>query len=409
MFTCTAIHTAEDGAMQVVLPRAPLVEDLRLAERLLPVRATEPLLEHVLLRAGDRECTLLAYDREVALWLRLAAEVERPGAALVPGRRLLAVLRQADAETVRLETAGEAVRLDSGGLTCELVAGDPARFPDPGPFPPRAHALLSAGPLGQAIRRTLFAAARGPGYYRDYLLEAILCEVTADMLRLVASDNRRLAVAEVPLPQPGPDARPRRLLLSGKALGLLGRLTQDQEAPVRAFFGPPHAFFRAERATLAARLLRGRFPDWRAALPPASGQAVELPVAILLAGVRQAAVLREPAHARLRVRMEPGQLILESRQSGAGTITVRQAVGYTGAPRSAEFNPVYLLDLLRVLEGDATVRLELGAPGQAAWFVSPDGSRHVLMTLRPATPAPEPVFASAPRAAAARLPATHGA
>ena len=380
--------------MQVVLPRAPLVEDLRLVERLLPLRSPEPLLEQVLLRAGDHECTLLAYDREVALWLRLAAEVESPGAALLPGRRLLALLRQADVEALRLERAGDVVRLRAPGLTCELVSGDPARFPDPGPFPPRAHALLPAAPLGQALRRTLFAAAPGSGYYRDYLLEAVLCEAAPGGLRLVASDNRRLAVAEVPLPAGSGDGRRRRLLLSVKALALLGRLTQGEEEPARAFFGPPHAFFRLGRATLAGRLLRGRFPDWRAALPARPRPAAELPVGVFLAGVRQAAVLREPAHARLLVRLEPGRLVLESRQAGAGRITVEQAVGYAGEARVAEFNPVYLLELLRALEEETAVRLELGEPGEPTLFALPGGYRHVLMTLRPATPAPEPVFSS---------------
>src|SRR5262249_32956033 len=146
----------------------------------------------------------------------------------------------------------------------------------PGPFPPRAHALLPAGPLRRAIRRTLFAAAPSAAHFRDYLLEAVLCEPGADLLRLVASDNRRLAVAEVPvLAHDGID-HPRRLLLSVKALALLGGLAGDEEGPVRAFFGPPQAFFRVGRATLAARLLRGRFPEWRPAVPSGGRQVVEL-------------------------------------------------------------------------------------------------------------------------------------
>ncbi len=89
--------------MRVTLPRNPLVEDLRLAERLLPTRSPEPLLEHVLLRAGTGDCTLIASDREITLWLRLQAEVEQAGADLLPGRRLLTLLRAVSAETLRLE------------------------------------------------------------------------------------------------------------------------------------------------------------------------------------------------------------------------------------------------------------------------------------------------------------------
>jgi DNA polymerase-3 subunit beta len=382
--------------MQVTLSRVPLAEDLRLAERLLPLRSPEPVLEHVLLRAGPAGCTLVAHDREVTLWLPLAGEVSRPGAALLPGRRLLALLRPTAAETIQVEREGVVVRLQAPGLTCRLLGCDPDCFPETAPFPPRAHVLLPAGPLRQAIRRTLFAAAPGPGHCRDYLLEAVLCEADPGALSLVASDNRRLAAAEVTLLPPGLVGRPRRLLLSVRALALLARLAHGQEEPIRAFLGPPAAFFRVGRATLAARLLRGRFPDWQTGLHPGAAPGVDVPVGPLLAGVRQAAVLREPAHARLLLRLEPGRLILESGQTGAGTIEVEQAVPYTGLPVTLTFSPGYLQQLLQALEGDEeAVRLAPGGARQPALFTAP-GYRHALMPLRPITPsgppAPQPVF-----------------
>lgn len=62
-------------------------------------------------------------------------------------------------------------------------------------------------------------------------------------------------------------------------------------------------------------------------------------------------MLREPTYARLLVRLEPGRLVLESRQAGAGNVAVELAVGYGGEPRAAEFNPAYLLQLLRAAGG----------------------------------------------------------
>src|SRR4051812_9921831 len=102
MLVCTCFQQACAGAgpgegrpaMQLIVPRQQMAEALRLAEPLLPLRSPEPLLEHVLIRAEGAGCTLLACDREVSLCLPLDAEVRRPGAALVPGRRLAALLRQ---------------------------------------------------------------------------------------------------------------------------------------------------------------------------------------------------------------------------------------------------------------------------------------------------------------------------
>jgi DNA polymerase III subunit beta len=382
--------------MKVVLARAPLLDDLRLAERLLPLRSPDLLLTHVLLQAGDSVCTLLVHDREIALWLRLQGQVEQPGSALLPLRQLLAFVRECGAETLRLERDDDRVLLRGPGVTCDFNSVDPSRFPTPGPLPSRAHALMEAGRLHRAIRQTLFAAARGPGHYRDYLLEAVLLEIGPAGLRLVSSDNRRMSVAEVPLRPGGGSVSLRRLLLSVRALALLGRLAQEQEECVRAFFGAGHAFFRVGRATLAARLLQGRFPDWEAALPASTRRVVELPVEALLAAVRQAAVLREDFQARLVLHLEPGRLTLGSQKVGTGSVTVEREVDYAGEPVAVAFNPIFLLEMLRAMEAEGTVRMEMDAEDRAVLFVGPGNYRHLLMPLRPATPVPEPVFTAGP-------------
>jgi DNA polymerase-3 subunit beta len=376
--------------MRATVERAPLVDDLRLAERLLPIRSPEPLLEHVLLRGDSEGVVLVANDRELALCLRLDARVEEGGTALLPARRVLAFLREAAFDAVEIDANESLLRLRAPGVTCRLRYPDPALFPTPGPLPSRANALLPAEALEGAIRRTLFAAARRPGCYRDYLLDAVLVEVSQRELRLVASDNRRLAVARVPVLLARPDDVRHRVLLSTRAVALLGRLTHEQEE-VRASFSEGEAFFRVGRATLAARLLRGRYPDWQAALPTSAPNNVNLPLPPLLAGVKQAAVLREQVHARVRLRLELDRLTIESEQTGLGSVTVEQEVDYAGEEMVVGFNPVHLLELLRALEGTEKVRLELTGPEDAALFIGTDGYQHVLMPLLP-TVAPDPVF-----------------
>jgi DNA polymerase III subunit beta len=382
--------------MKVVLTRALLLDDLRLAERLLPLRSPDLLLTHVLLQAGDSVCTLVAHDREIALWLRLHGQVEQPGSALLPLRQLLAFVRESGAETLRLERDDDRVLLRAPGATCDFNSVDPARFPTPGPLPTRAHFLLEAPRLHRAIRQTLFAAARGPGHYCDYLLEAVLLELRPAGLQLVSSDNRRLAVAEVPFQPGGGSVTPRRLLVSVRALALLARLTVEEGDAVRACFGAERVFFRVGRSTLATRLLRGRYPDWQEALPASTRRVVELPVDVLFASVKQAAVLREEFHARLVLHLEAGRLTVGSQKAGTGSVTVEQEVDYAGEPVAVAFNPIFLLEMLRAMEAEGTVRMEMDDEDRAVLFVGPNDYKHLLMPLRPATPVPEPVFTAGP-------------
>src|SRR5262245_66263567 len=104
--------------MRVTLARAALLTDLRLAERVLPARSPESALECVLLRTTDLGCTLLAYDREVALWIDLPAHAERPGAVLLRARQTLALLRETTADPAHIARPDTGICRTGHGLTC---------------------------------------------------------------------------------------------------------------------------------------------------------------------------------------------------------------------------------------------------------------------------------------------------
>jgi DNA polymerase III subunit beta len=384
--------------MHAILARAPLVDDLRLAERILPIRSPDVVAQCVLVRAVPGECSLVTRDHELTLWLGLHAVVERPGEALLPARRLLAFAREVGAETIRAEEEGAVTTLTAPGVTFRLRGEDPSRFPEAVTLPERAQAVLPADALVAAVRRTLFAVARGPGYSREYALEGVLLEVDPPVLRVVGSDNRRLAVAEVRfLACRG--LRPGRLLLPARGVALLGRLAREQGTEVRVCFGADHAFFRTGRATLCVRLLWGRYPSWRAALPEVD-HAVALPAAALMTAVRQAAVLREGSYTRVTVRLSAQRLVIES-TAGRDHVRVECPAAYEGEPVAAAFNSGHLVELLRALEADDHLRLTLTGPEDPALFVV-EGYRHVVMPLLPGGATADSVFVAGPSLAVAR-------
>ncbi len=153
-----------------------------------------------------------------------------------------------------------------------------------------------------------------------------------DRARLVASDNSRLAVAEVPLDRTGERPVPCRRLLPAPALELLARVAAGQEGLVRFAFGKTEALFRAGPAALAARYVAGAFPPWRKALPGPSRYAVPVRVGPFLTAVRQAAAAREPQDGRLLLRFGTGRVLLESCRPGQGRARVRGRLPSSGPP-----------------------------------------------------------------------------
>jgi DNA polymerase-3 subunit beta len=372
--------------MKIRVRREAFLKDCRLAERVLPERVVDPAMGCLLLRAEEGACTLRAVGPEAAVLLRVSAVVEEAGEALLPAGQALAILREAAAEEVALESAAGRVLVRGEGALFDLEAPPPSAGLHPplrelvGPIPKGACHRLPADLFCRAVRRTLFAVGEQTSRYS---LQGVLWETESDRVRLVATDNKRLAVSEVPAAAPGKSLPPAPRLLPARAVDLLARLAEDGEERVQAVFGERHAFFRVGAATLWARYVEGPFPAWRKAVPPRAPHLFPLPVGPFLAGVRQAAVLREREHARLLLRFEPGRVTLESRQAGAGQSRVLQPLPFAGGPVEVVLNPRFLVELLRAFDADNTLLLGLTDRDTAALFSDGDSYTHVLMPVGP--------------------------
>jgi DNA polymerase-3 subunit beta len=310
------------------------------------------------------------------------ARIEQGGQALIPARQFLGILREAEGE-LTISSEPHRVWVRGHDAEFELRSDDASRFPCLPPWPDGPSLEIPAEPLRLALERTLFAAAKAA----PSNLRGILWEIETDRVRLVATDTRRLAVAEVPLPGQTEPSMPLPLeaLVPVEAMEVLQRLAGVAEGPVQALFRSRHVFYRGPAAILCARLLNARFPAWRKALPGEARYHLLLPAGPFLAAVKQAVVLRDRTEARLLLRFQGSRVTLRSRQAGTGRTRVQQALVFpcTRDPVEVAFNPAYLTELLKVLDAEATVRLELKDPETAALFRVGDDYKHVVMPLRP--------------------------
>jgi DNA polymerase-3 subunit beta len=365
--------------MRVYLEREPLLEGCRLAQRLLPDRTCDPARAHLLLQAQNTRCTLHAAGAWAGLRLTLPADVERPGVTLLPARPALDILRQADADVLLLEASVGRLRLVGETALFDLPIPDPVRLPSVAPFPDGLCWLLPAGSLQQALQQTLFATGQPDS---RYALHGVLWESEPDLVRLVATDNRRLAIAEVSASSPAGPAIPTPRLLPASVLGLLARLTTLGGHDVQALFGEKQAVFQAGPATLWTRYVQGDFPNWRNALPQRVRYTVPVRVGPFLSSVRQAAAVSQ-RKGEVHLRFEPGRVVLEARQPDSGSSRVHQALPRSAAAVGVALGARYLVELLTALEPEETILLGVTSPN-APVIAYHRGYRHVLGPLRPA-------------------------
>src|SRR5262249_30404421 len=214
--------------MKVHCHREGLLSAFQLAGAAVPSKEIKPILRNIKASAEDDKLTLLATDLELGIRLEVrGVRVEDAGDAVLPAVRTLSILRESTDDEMLIEADTQTTFVRGEHNEFEMGGEDPADFPDVPAFAEDKHHELTAGPLREMIRRTIFAAAiENP----RYALTGVLWELDGDKVRLVATDGRRLAVAEgVGVAHGGHATGNQTHVVPTKAMGLLERNLQDPE------------------------------------------------------------------------------------------------------------------------------------------------------------------------------------
>jgi DNA polymerase-3 subunit beta len=369
--------------MKALCPREALLAACQLASVAVPSRDVKPILRNLKMIAAEDGCTLLATDLELGVRLAVrSVKVEVAGEALLPAARLVAILREATDEELVIEASTESSMVRGAAVEFELPGDNPADFPDIPTFSGDQHHELTAGALREMIRRSVFAADAKENMVRYTATRGLLWEFEAEQARLVATDGKRLAVANGPTVDHGDgDTRAQDHVAPVKAMGLLERLLQDDEQPVRVSLRPNEALFQTERATIYTRLVEGKYPKYREVFPKKQTTKIPLSVGSFLTAVRQARIMIDEESRKVEFLFAKKKLTLSASGSAAGRSRVELPVEYEGKDLKINFDPDLVTDMLRVLPADAALTLELVDGNSPALFRSGADYAYVVMPL----------------------------
>ncbi len=366
--------------MKVLCHREGLLSAFQLASVALPARDLKPVLRNLKAIAETDRCTLLATDLELGIRLEVrGVKVEEPGEALLPAGKMLAILRESTDEELSIEADAKACLIRGQFNEFEMGGEDPAEFPDVPAFKGESYHELSANMLREMIRRTIFAAAtENP----RYAVTGVLWELEGDTGRLVATDGRRLAVAQgTATPRGGHETKGQTHVVPTKAMQLLERNLQEAEELVRVSLQPNEALFKTDRATIYSRLVEGRYPPYREVFPKKQTVKVPLVVGPFYAAVRQAAIMTDEESKKVMFSFGKKKLTMQARGAGTGRSKVELAIDYEGKPIDIAFDPKFLTEMLRVLNAEDGLSLELSDGNSVALFRCGESYSYIVMPL----------------------------
>ena len=369
--------------MDFFVEKSDLLKALNFVRSAVEKRNSIPILSHFLLEAEGFELRVTATDLEIAARTTCQAKVKTKGAAVVPGLRLVEIVRSAANGDIRCRgLENHWVQVTYGRSSFKLVGLAKSDFPK---FPaiPEPIASLNAGLLAACIERTSFAVSEEES---RYVLNGALLKLKPDRLTMVATDGHRLALAERKIQVPNLKEE-LLVLIPRRALALLLRLTvEDGEGTVEISKDGSHVYFALGSRILASRLLTGHFPNYEPVLPKENGKAVDLNREEFEDIVRRVSLLADDRVRGVRLALEKDRLEVSASSPEYGEAKESIEAQYGQDALQIGFNAQYVLEFLRAVGAVSSVRMQMKDAESAVEFrpCGDDGERYryVLMPLR---------------------------
>ena len=368
--------------MKVVFPREGLLSACQLASAAVAARDVKPVLKNLKAIVDADRCTLMATDLELGIRLEVnGIKVEEPGEALLPTTRLVSILRESADEEMTIEAGPDACKVLGATTEFDMPGEDPAAFPDVPSFAEEKYHEITAGILREMIRRTQFSVAAGE-QLRFGATTGILWELDAEKAALIATDGRRLAFAQGAAQAKGDHGTKGAMpVVPAKAMSMLERNLVEPDETVRVSIRPNEVLMKTERSMIYSRLVEGRFPNYKQVLPAKHAARVPLTVGPFLSAVRQAAIMTDDESKRVRFQFAKGKLTLRAQGAESGQSRVELPIDYDGKNLEISFDPKFLVDMLRVMEPDTVLNLDLNDASSPAVFRLDPNYLYVVVPL----------------------------
>ena len=243
----------------------------------------------------------------------------------------------------------EIAKVQAGAAKYKLHGIGADEYPQQAKFKERGKIKLSQKKFREMIRKTAYAVSTDES---RHVLNGIHIVMEPDRLTLVATDGRRLALVEEEVE----GGMKGEIIVPNKAVGELQRLVQD-EGEIEIGVGETHVEFTlsqegGEPVKMHSKLVEGNYPNYKQVIPSESQQRITLGKEELNHALRRADQITSEKANSVKLKFTENNLSITANTPEIGSGIESIAIKYSGPEIEVAFNPTYLMDPLKVLEGD---------------------------------------------------------
>ncbi len=345
--------------MKFSITRQNLHQGLNAVSASIPAKTTLPVLSNILFEAGADGVRMSGTDLDVAVRIRVAADVEQEGRLTAPGKKLQEITRELPDQPVEVATRGDQIELRCGRAHFKLNGLPADDFPTLPEVSVEEGWTAEGAQLLSLIQHTAFAVSTEES---RPVLNGVLWELRDGEMRMVATNGHRLAKMTIPA-ESSPQTTT-QLIVPPNALQQVKRLFDAADA-VRIAREGNHLGFVSNGTEVYTRLIEGTYPNYEQVIPKDNDKFATVQRKPLESAVRRVAAVASDQTHRIRLQFSEGKVQFNVLTPDLGEAHDEIEVSFSGEPITIGFNANYLLEVLRYV-GTEEVKLGFKAPERAA-------------------------------------------
>ncbi|MDP2905693.1 MAG: DNA polymerase III subunit beta [Candidatus Omnitrophota bacterium] len=339
--------------MKFKVERKVLCEGIQAVQNIITAKSTLPILSNILLETYQDKIRLTATDLDVGITCVIPVDIQEAGAITVPAKRFGDIIRELPSDSISITTKkNNLVIIDTESCQFKIMGLGREEFPKLPEFKDKEVIKIEQAILKQMLGLVVFAASTDE---TRYVLNGILFKINKGNLVLVATDGKRLAIAEKKIDQEMDKSI--SVIIPIKTIHELNRNLKDGPEVV-IMLGQNQMLFDFGDVVIISRLIEGEFPDYQQVIPPVSGGKMKIGRNQFLLAVKRAALLATQDYQAVKLEVFKNKLVVSKSTPDIGESREEIAVEYQGKELVIGFNPAYLMDVLKNL-ADEKVELEL--------------------------------------------------
>ena len=344
--------------MYIIIEKKVLVKSLGKIHSVVERRNSIPILANVKLEALSNSVLLSVTDMDLYVVDEIDATIQERGSVTMPVHTLFEIIKKLpDAASIEIkfneDCIGDGAKIKSGAMECSLPVLSPEEFPSFMEIEYSNQINFEAAKFLSLLTTTRYAISTEETryYLNGIFLHSFAKEEGKSVLRAVATDSHRLAIAEIELQENFDNIS--GIIIPKKTVNELIKLLEGVNSNIEINISSNRIMIIIDNLKLSSKLIDGKFPDYNKAIPAQNNQLLEVDSKALFGGIDLVTTISfdKTKAVKFNISTEKIALSVHNNVNGSSKASQEIEANYNSEPLEIAFNGKYVLDVLSVMKG----------------------------------------------------------